>query len=58
MAKNTKKGKNEAKESTKPEKKNKVLDTSEIDDIFNTKKIASTTSSTTTEQATKKRKAD
>ncbi|ORE11534.1 hypothetical protein BCV72DRAFT_300830 [Rhizopus microsporus var. microsporus] len=58
MAKNTKKGKNGAKESTKPEKKNKVLDTSEIDDIFNTKKITSTTSSTTTEQAAKKRKAD
>lgn len=58
MAKNTKKGKNETKESTKPEKKNKVLDTSEIDDIFNTKKITSTSSSTSTEQATKKRKAD
>ncbi|KAG1052948.1 hypothetical protein G6F43_004942 [Rhizopus delemar] len=52
-----KKGKETPKEnSKKSEQKRKLVDTSEIDDIFNTKKIASKTSKE--EPATKKRKAD
>lgn len=55
MAKKTKAAKAAAAVPQNQEKKPKMVDTSEIDDIFNTKKIASATKE---EPVSKKRKAD